>query len=333
MFWIWKPLTWTLLLVGLGSCLQAQAHRIARPIDPSRVVALDGNVRPATLLQNDAGPVDDNFPLPAMGLFLKRSPVQQAELLQLLEAQRNSASPLYHHWLTPEKFADRFGLGQDDIGLVEDWLRAQGFSVRKVARSRTWIVFGGTARQVKDTFHTEIHQYSFAGESHFANVTAPSVPRALAEVMLCIDGLDDFFLEDQPKPAAQVASHELTPDDLATIYNIVPVYQAGIDGDKQKIAVVGGTQLTAQALADIAAFRSNFNLPPNVPEEVLDTDYPDPGVNENASNEARGDIEWSGAIARNAEIICLFAVICSRGALRDRQQSRSRHYGKLLQRM
>ena len=35
--------------------------------------------------------------------------------------------------------------------------------------------------------------------------------------------------------------HTLTPDDLATIYDIAPLYQSGIDGTGQKIAVMGGS--------------------------------------------------------------------------------------------
>jgi uncharacterized protein (TIGR03437 family) len=240
-------------------------------------------------------------------LFLKPSASQQADLRQLLDDQQNPASPLYHRWLTPDEFADRFGLSRNDIAAATDWLRSQGFAVGKVARSRRWIVFSGTSGQVENAFHTEIHRYRLEGKDHFANATEPSIPQALAEVALGMEGLDDFLPETvQPELTAGTV-HTLAPDDLATIYDITRVYQSGIDGTGQKIAVMGNTQFNASALADVASFRSEFKLPPNVPQLVLDTDYPDPGVNVNSINEAHLDIEWAGAVARKATIVFVYS--------------------------
>jgi uncharacterized protein (TIGR03437 family) len=298
----------TLLLAATVGSLWAQQDRITRPADPAGIVRLNGNVRPAVLRQNDGGRTDGAFPLPAMTLFLKRSASQQADLSQLLRDQQNPASPRYHRWLTPEEFADQFGSSRNDITAAAEWLRSQGFAVGKVARSRSWIVFSGTARQAEDAFRTEIHRYSLQGQDHFGNTSEPSIPAALADLVLGIEGLDDLSPEtSQPEMTSATGVHTLVPDDLATIYDIAPVYQSGIDGTGQKIAVMGTTQFNASALADVAAFRSKFNLPANVPQAVLNTDFPDPGVNPNSINEAHLDIEWAGAIARNAQIVFVYS--------------------------
>jgi hypothetical protein len=134
------------------SSVRAQANRITAPIDLARVVPLNANLRPATLRKNDRGSVEEDFPLPAMTLFFKRSAGQQADLRQLLEDQQNPASPLYHRWLTPEMFGDRFGLSADDSAAMANWLRSQGFVVNQAARSGTWIAFSGTARQIQGGF-------------------------------------------------------------------------------------------------------------------------------------------------------------------------------------
>jgi uncharacterized protein (TIGR03437 family) len=52
----------------------------------------------------------------------------------------------------------------------------------------------------------------------------------------------------------------------------------------------------------VAAFRSQLHLPTNVPQVVLDTDYPAPGATASTS-EALLDVEWVWAIARNATIV------------------------------
>jgi uncharacterized protein (TIGR03437 family) len=258
------------------------------------------------LRQNDQGRVDRDFPLPALTLFLKPSASQQADLRQLLEDQQNPASPLYHRWLTPNEFADRFGLNPSDIAATADWLRSQGFTVNKIAHSRTWIAFSGAAGQAEDAFHTEIHHYVLDGKQHFANATQPSIPAAVAGFVSGIGGLDDFAPEPvEPRMTSSNGVHTLAPDDIATIYDIAPLYQSGIDGAGQKIAVMGGSQFNASGLADVAAFRSKFHLSPNVPQVIFNSDYPEPlAVN---SGEAHLDIEWAGAVARNAQILYVYA--------------------------
>src|SRR5579863_7277318 len=132
----------SLFLLAAG-ILRAQISRIAGPIESAKIVPMSGNLRPATLRRDDRGRVDASFPLPGMTLYLKPSATQHADLLRLLNQQQDPASHLYHQWLMPEEYADRFGLGAQDLTAAADWLRSRGFIVRKAARSRTWIAFSG----------------------------------------------------------------------------------------------------------------------------------------------------------------------------------------------
>src|SRR6267143_1599662 len=71
-----------------------------------------------------------------------------------LLAQRNRirGNVNYHRWLTPEEFADRFGVSQDDIDKIVSWLRGQGLTVVSVARARNSVAFRGDAAQVENAF-------------------------------------------------------------------------------------------------------------------------------------------------------------------------------------
>ena len=51
-------------------------------------------------------------------LALAPSAQQQADLTSLLAAQQNPASADYHHWLTPEQYAARFGASDADLGQI-----------------------------------------------------------------------------------------------------------------------------------------------------------------------------------------------------------------------
>jgi subtilase family serine protease len=305
-----------LLLVSLATVLfpallPAQVRdRIAQPIPIGESQPVRGNVHPFARTEHDQGEAAGSMMLNRMVMTFSRSAAQQADLDAILSEQQNPLSPYYHQWLTPEQFADRFGLSASDIAKVVDWLRAQGFSVDETARSRSYVAFSGTAAQVAAAFGTPIHHYLVNGETHYANLSDPKLPWPLANVVSGIRGLDDF----RPKPRGGVGrtsprprftssisgSHFLVPDDFATIYNLKPLYTSGIDGTGQKIAVMGQTDLI---LADIATFRSLSGLPASAPTVVLVPGSADPGIRNGDIDEANLDIQWSGAVARNATII------------------------------
>jgi uncharacterized protein (TIGR03437 family) len=283
----------------------AQPSRIPARIDANQTVVLRGRVPHLAQPQYDQGPVAGSFAVRGMMIYLKRSDAQQAALNQLLADQQNPASSNYHKWLTPEQFADRFGVSQADIAQIASWLKAQGFSVTNVARSRTFIAFDGTAQQVQGSFRTQIHRYLVDGRMHYANATAPSIPAALAGLVGNFRGLSDFHLKPRlikrPTPRMNVSrgEHDLAPDDFATIYDIKPLYGVGIDGTGQKLAVVGQTDIKT---SDISFFRSKFNLPAIQLNQVLVAGSADPGISQDDLPEADLDLEWASAVARNATI-------------------------------
>ncbi len=295
-------LTRTACLLLLAAVLPAvAADRITAPVDPGRTALLRGNVSLRVQARNDRGRVAPDMPVRLATLHLKPA----AGLAQFLADRQNPASPGYRRWLTPEQFADRFGLSSGDLDKITDWLRSEGLQIRDIARGRHWITFSGTADQVSRAFHTEIHRYVVNGKSHFANATEPSVPAALDGVISAVRGLDDFRLESQVVPMGTGPSSTgrvLAPDDLANIYDLKRLYDAHIDGTGQTIAVLGQTAIQ---LSDIDSFRTRFNLPANTPQVML---YgPDPGVRSADLPEADLDLEWSGAVARNATIVYVYS--------------------------
>jgi uncharacterized protein (TIGR03437 family) len=288
------------LLSALAGAVTAAAQdRIVQPVDRSRMTVLKGHVHPQALPGNDQGPVDPAMPIRQATLLFKPA----ASIGAFLTEQQLPGSPNYHNWLTPEQFADRFGLSASDIAQVTAWLESQGLKVEHAARGRHWIQFSGTAGQAARTFRAPFHRYRVNGETHFAMAAEPSVPAALQDVVGGFLGLDDFKLRSNVVRAEYTSSkgnHTLVPDDLAAVYNIAPLYAAGIDGDGQRIVIVGDSSLD---LSDIRGFRKQFNLPYNDPIQILVGD--DPGYNSDVV-ESNLDIEWSGAVARGAQIVYVY---------------------------
>jgi uncharacterized protein (TIGR03437 family) len=297
--------------------LPAQQDRITSRIDNRQTVTLAGHIRPQAQARYDQGAVEATFQLPSITIHIKPSTGQQQSLTQLLSDQQNTSSPQYHKWLTPEQYAEQFGASSRDLAKITEWLESEGFTVQLTARSRTWITFSGTAQQVRDGLHAEIHRYNINGEIHYANATNPALPAAFASMVSSIRGLNDFRLRPKnlrqvnpeklnPKNTFPDGTHAVVPGDFATIYNVAPLYSAGINGVGQSLVIVGQTQVN---LSDITAFRSMFNLPAIDLQQVLVPGQQNPGVLVDTGDlaEADLDIEWSGGVAPNATIIFVYS--------------------------
>lgn len=293
----------------------APPSRIAASrVDNSRRVFLNGHVHPNARPQFDQGLVSPQLQLTHVTLNLKPSATQQAELDKLLADQQDPSSANYHHWLTPEDFAARFGVSDPDVSKITDWLTSQGLTVTGTARAKNWVAFDGDATHVQQAFQTELHQYLVDGEVHYANATAPSIPAALQPVVRSVHGLNDFRMKPRsraigpvpvPRYTGQVTgNHYIAPDDLAVIYNIRPLLNSGIDGTGQKIAIIGQTAIN---LSDLQQFRASYNLPGQDPTVMLVPGSRDPGVRKSDLSEADLDIEWTSSIARNATIVYVYA--------------------------
>lgn len=298
----------SLLLLTIAAL--AQPNRITTPIDSNQAVVIPGTVYGEALPQYDMGPVDFGTKLEHVTLWISPSPIQQAALDRLLTAQRDPASESYHQWLSPDQFGALFGLSSKDMERIAKWLQSEGFTIVQTARSRNWIAFSGTAEQLDATFHTEIHRFNIGGETHYANATNVSLPKALAGVVSYVGGLHDFLWKpfylrhhstvDILSPYySSGRTNYLAPTDIATIYDIQNLYRVGYDGTNVNLVIVGQSNF---ASSDISGFRTLFSLPPINLTEVLASGCTDPGFND-AEIEADLDLEWSGAVARNANII------------------------------
>ncbi len=301
-------------------------NRVPGPIDDNERVALKGNVHPLVQKQFDQGTAPGSTPTGRIILVLQRSTAQQRALTQYLNDLQSPASPAYHNWLTPAQYGDAYGISRSDLLSVQSWLETYGFKIEKVPAAHNVIEFSGTFGQVEAAFHTSIHKLSGNGETHFANVSDPQIPAALAPVIAGGGPLNDFH----PKPTLVLgpesrydpSTNRIVPDltvnfrnglnllvdpaDAAIIYDIPnsalnPSYSGTTyDGTGVSIGSAGISDLT---LADVANYRMAFlgESPGAVNLPTVVVDGADPGLN-SAGGEALGDTEISGGIAPKAKI-------------------------------
>ena len=292
-----------LALTGMLS-LTAQAQRAINDADR---VTLHGNTHALARAEFDRGSAPASMPMTNMIMLLSVRPDAETQLNQLLADQQNPQSPNYHKWLTPAEFGLRFGPTDQDIADATNWLRRSGFKIEEVGNGRMWINFSGNVQKVERAFQTNIRMFEVNGKMHHANATDPSIPRAFTGLVQGIVSMNNFekhpnstVTQLPPDFNAGNGQHFLAPGDFSIIYNVFPLYTQApaIDGTGQTIAIVGRTDIN---LADVQFFRSFFGLPVNDP--IFIHNGADPGnVGGSEETEADLDVEWAGAIAKNATI-------------------------------
>jgi subtilase family serine protease len=328
---ILKALSLALLIASVFSSLSfaAQQDRISGSLSSGESHVLKGNIRHQARPEYDQGRVDPGMQMGTITLMTAPTSEQESAIKLLLTQQQDRKSPNYHKWITPEQYADRFGLSENDMQQLVAWLASQGFTMIQPAHGRNWVSFTGTAAQVENAFRTEIHHYNVKGELHYANANAPQIPAALAGIVSGVRGLDDFH----PRPTGirharpdyfystqQGSANYIAPGDIYTMYDITPLLTATptkIDGTGQKVAIMGETDIY---LSDLTDFRAAFGLPAitctagTPPNDLItacsDAHFKyvlggvDPGPQGgDVLEEADLDLEWSGAIAPGAQLI------------------------------
>jgi hypothetical protein len=331
----------TVLIAALAAAIAGCNTRMSEPgssassggtgaaVTPTHgYVRIERGVHPLARPEFDLGPLDPDRRLTNLSLVFQLSAEQRRDREALLAAQLDRTSRSYRKWLTPEAYAARFGVKGADMDRTRQWLTQQGFEVRSNSRLGARVNFAARVADLQTAFRTEIHGYKVAGEIHYAMSDAPSIPSELSDIVLALHNTHDFYAQPARTPIQAVAqaicpsgdTHcgttvhmrgiGLDPHDWATIYDVSPLYAAGLagvplDGSGVTISVVG---LAPIAQSDINAFRARYGLPPSTVTMTLvpETGAPIQGVN-GAGLEAILDNEWSGAIAPGASIDYVFA--------------------------
>ena len=326
-------------LIPLAAWPQAASpqSRIVDRVNDGALVTLRGNTHPLAQPQFDQGAAPPDLPMARMLLVLKRSAAQESALQSLLDNQQDLISPSYHQWLTPDQFGQQFGPSDQDMQVIAAWLISHGFQISGISRGRTVIEFSGTAAQVLQAFHTEIHKYIVNGLEHWANVSDPQIPAALAPVVAGINTLYNFPRQQMheiagpranavgalkpagpfftfPNPCSvnsqPFCNFAVGPADFAKIYDVPnllnppPAPAAPFNGDGVTIAIVGESQINTN---DVAQFRAFFGLPALTGQQLnVIVNGSDPGTS-GAETEADLDVELAGSIAPNATIDLVIA--------------------------
>jgi pseudomonalisin len=242
----------------------------------------------------------------------------EAQLDSYLAAVQTQGNPLYHKFLTPEQFAERFSPTQDQVNAVVAHLTKSGFRSIEVSQNRTLITAYGTVGTIKEGFNTSLKTFSHHGRQVYANDAPAQVPAELGEVVGSVLGLQNASIhhplnvihkdakiaqatlgkghggDGTTTQASSGSGSETThnPTALPAIYNAVttPVGSNAIVGTIAAGSTASGGQV-ALTVSDFATFiKDNPSLPQSFKPTVVSV--PNTGTPK-ASTSASGEGEWA----------------------------------------
>ena len=309
--------TWSARMAGLVilSIMLANAvsalgqSRISSQINDQDRVVVRGTTSHLLAKSADQGRMAPDQKLGRMVLVLTPTAEQELQEEAFIQALHDPTSPSFHMWLSPQEYGERFGVTPQDAATVQGWLQAQGLTVHEIAQGRRFVTFSGTVAQVEKAFATEMHNYTFKNKKFVSNAKDMQIPAALQPVVKGVVRLHSdprmtnvvmgpkVHFNKTTKQFETGGGHYLGPADFAKIYNVQPLYDAGIDGTGQAIAIVGRSNINVQ---DVSDFRTQFGLQANDPQVIINGD--DPDLVNGDYEEAMLDVTWSGAVAPKATI-------------------------------
>ncbi|MHB8572852.1 MAG: S53 family peptidase [Candidatus Dormibacteria bacterium] len=257
----------------------------------SASTALPANVLPGLSHLSSTGDADPNRVLTVGVAIAHPDPAGEDAALT---AMYDPSSPSYHHFLSPESFARRFGVDPQATEAVTRWLGAGGAQVLSVAAAGDLVMARMTTTQADGIFQVHERSYRSGSTDFVANDAAPRVPAGLN--ITTVMGLNTWQHAAPLNPQIRASSPQqctpafcagtLQPEDLWSLYDM----PANLMGQGQKIAIFGEGVLGSEThkgdvLADLRQYEDEHHFP-HMPITVHCV------ISNNCGTDTSGSGEW-----------------------------------------
>ncbi len=164
-------------------------------------------------------------------------------------------NPNYRNFLTPQEIGLQFGLPENQVQSVVDYLKGNGFKIKLVAKNHLNILADCTVDQAERAFNTTIENFhsdaaNEPGNRDFFSFSQPlEVPDSIAACVLDVAGL-----ESNTKPEFRA----LTPTQTRTLYGVSSMWTGGFHGEGRNVAI---SNFDGYRLSNVPLYYSQFSLP------------------------------------------------------------------------
>ena len=312
---------WASVCGGLTAAIVLPASSSAGSPQPVRVGTAPHLAREARVV----GALAASAPLHLTVVLKPRDP---AALASYAEAVSTPGSSVFHDYLTPSQFANRFGATPAQIQAVQSSLRAHGLAPGAVSANRLSIPLSATTGEAQHAFSLTMQRMALpGGRSATVASAAPALDPSIASHIQAVLGLSStnqfhpqyarrairgsrrsalthtarHTATGGPQPCAGATSAgsqqgAYTADQIAGAYGFSSLYGSGDEGQGQTIAIY---ELESDDPNDVAAYQSCYGTHASVDYVHVDGGS---GSGE-GSGEAALDIENAIGLAPRANFL------------------------------
>lgn len=171
-------------------------------------------------------------------------------------------SPNYRHFLTPEQYAHQYGADSATVASTAATLRAAGLRVAASTAPTGLLSAQGTVATLNTFFGVQLGDYCDShGQRYIAPNVAPHIPASLAGVsgVLGLDTRSVIHTGSIVRPRRPLVSGVAGygPVELRSLYDLNPLYQAGLDGSGQTVAL---PEIDQFRKSDTQSYDQSFGL-------------------------------------------------------------------------
>jgi len=210
----------------------------------------------------------------------------QAGLDRFLSEVYDPSSPVFHHFLTPTEFTQRFGPTQADYDTVLKFVKSNGFEVVGGSRDGMEIQIKGPVSAVESAFHVAMHTYQHPTENRVFYAPDREPTTSLPIALWHVSGLDNYSIPHAMyvKKSDFAAAHGIEPDAVVKHATTGSGPSASFLGSDMRAAYYGGTALTGAGqnlglleyygtdLADLNTYYKNVGQTLPITPVLLSTD-------------------------------------------------------------
>lgn len=262
-----------LCIIGISFSLYFSPFKQLSHAHASGLIQLPGHVPDLITKSQLLGPTDPTTPITlTVGLRLRN----QTDLENYVHTLDTTTTQHAHPHMTLDQIVKAYGPLPNAQQAVTAYMQQAGFTLAATYKHHLMISFDGTIANAEQAFSLSINNYrTLSGRTFYAPATDPSVPTALASVMQSINGLDTVaHYTHQPVVSkkgtrgvlranantsaclsASTTPNYYLPSQLATAYNLQGLYNQGLHGEGQSVALF---ELDDYAQSDIAAYTSCY---------------------------------------------------------------------------
>jgi kumamolisin len=251
-----------------------------------------------------------------------------SQLNSLLQAIYTPGDPLFHHFLSKQEFAQRFGPSEATVAMLTRHFQSQGLAVVRAGTGELKVT--GNVAAIQNAFGVQLHSYEVPATAttfpyrYHAPLGQPQLAAEISASVHGVLGLDSRpRFKSQAVRASKAPAHgpslrpqaspqegsgpvnpyqQLTVADFTQIYNVTPLYQSGFNGEHHTLGIV---TLAAFTPSDAFKYWDSVGLttdPGRIKEVKIDGGS-GPASDAAGSSETTLDVEQAGGIAPAAKMV------------------------------